>query len=121
MPKSPSPQEFLPLRPIELLVLVVLADTDLHGYAIRQAIIAQTGGAVQVDAGNLYRHIRRLQADLLIELAPSRLTDDERRRHFRLAPLGRRVLAAELDRLDALVRHARARGIMGAARPRAHA
>jgi DNA-binding PadR family transcriptional regulator len=34
--------------------------------------------------------------------------DDERRRYFALAPLGMRVLSAEVARLEAIVDHARA-------------
>jgi DNA-binding PadR family transcriptional regulator len=98
---------FLPLRPLELLVLAMLAEAELHGYAIRQAIVEHTRGSIEVEAGNLYRHIRRLDAGLLIEESgrrPARDQDDERRRYYRLTPLGRRVLAAELARLRELVR-----------------
>ena len=107
MPPSSSPQAFLPLRPLELLVLTMLADGELHGYAIRKAILDHTGGSIEVEAGNLYRHIRRLHAETLIAIAPKRTRndeEDERRRYFRLTPLGRLVLSAELERLRALVR-----------------
>ncbi len=103
-----SPGSFLPLRPLELLVLTMVADTPLHGYAIRQAILDHTNGALEVEAGNLYRHIRRLHGETLIDVARARHDedDDERRRYFRITPLGRRVLTAELERLRALLRFA---------------
>ena len=109
MPTPPiRPEAFLPLRPLELLVLAMLAEAPLHGYAIRQAILDHTGDAIEVEAGNLYRHIRRLHAESLIDVTQrgSRADDDERRRYFRLTPLGRRVLAAELERLRTLVHFA---------------
>lgn len=104
----PSPESYLPLRPLELLVLTMLAEGELHGYAIRQAILEHTASRIEVEAGNLYRHIRRLaQQELITESMrrPAADRDDERRRYYRLTPVGRRVLAAELTRLQSLVRH----------------
>lgn len=103
----PSLAEQLPLKPVELLVLMMLSAGDRHGYGIRQDIIDHTGGAIALEAGNLYRTIRRLESDGLIDQSarrPAAPTDDERRRYYRLTPFGRRVLAAELQRVRALVR-----------------
>jgi DNA-binding PadR family transcriptional regulator len=112
-----APEVFLPLRPLELLVLAMLGDGPLHGYGIRQAILDQTRGSIAVEAGNLYRHIRRLYAENLIEIAPDRSGDeDERRRNFRMTTLGKRVLAAELERLRGLVQFAEQRRLIGRAR-----
>jgi DNA-binding PadR family transcriptional regulator len=43
--------------------------------------------------------------------------DDERRRYYRLTPFGRRVLSAEADRLEALVRAVRSKRLNVRARP----
>jgi DNA-binding PadR family transcriptional regulator len=69
-----------------------------------------------LEAGNLYRTIRRLETDGLLDEAEQRRTqtDDERRRYYRLTPLGRRVLAAELERLRDLVRLGEERRIIAA-------
>ena len=117
-PSVPSPETFLPLRPLELLVLTMLGDRPLHGYAIRQAILEHTGGSIEVEAGNLYRHVRRLHSELLIDIVSQRPAedDDERRRYFRLTALGKRVLAAELERLRALVRFAEDRRLVARVR-----
>jgi DNA-binding PadR family transcriptional regulator len=106
-----DPAVFLPLRPLELLVLTVVADTPLHGYAIRQAIVQQTGDQIEVEVGNLYRHIRRLHADRLLEVVPGDDGGGERRRCFAATPLGRKVLSAELQRLATLVQFATERRI----------
>jgi DNA-binding PadR family transcriptional regulator len=92
----------------------MVADAPLHGYGIRQAILDHTGGSIEVEAGNLYRHVRRLHAESLIEITRRRGTDeeDERRRFFRITALGRRVLAAELTRLRQLVQYAEERGLL---------
>src|SRR5579862_8677834 len=110
----PSPYTFLPLRPLELLVLTMVADTPLHGYGIRQAILAHTENQMEVEAGNLYRHIRRLSTEGLIEIVRQRPGKDDTLRRFRPTALGRRVLAAELQRLAVLVRFAEDRRLIGA-------
>jgi len=107
MPGQPPPASLLPLKPIELLVLTMLSAGARHGYGIRQDIIEHTEGAIALEAGNLYRTIRRLEGDGLIDESirrPAAGHDDERRRYYRLTPFGRRVLAAELERLRVLVR-----------------
>src|SRR5215831_15633382 len=104
-----DPQELLPLKPIELLVLTMLSAGERHGYGLRQDIVEHTEGRVALEAGNLYRHIRKLQNDGLVDETEPRLPgggrgDDERRIYYRLLPFGRQVLSAELERLRALMR-----------------
>jgi DNA-binding PadR family transcriptional regulator len=120
-PRSPEtaadPTAFLPLRPVELLILTVLGSGDRHGYAIRKEVLDSTQGRVSIEAGNLYRYIRGLEDDGFVVDAPARGRDaDDRRIYYRLTPLGRRVLAAELERLRSLVRHAEAQGLIARSR-----
>ena len=115
--RSPDPVSFTPLRPVELLILTVLGSGERHGYAIRKEVLEYTDGRVSIEAGNLYRYIRSLEDDALVSDVPARGADtDERRIYYRLTPLGRRVLAAELERLRSLVRRAEAQGIIARSR-----
>ena len=101
---------FLPLTTPMLHTLVALADGDKHGYAVLKEIARRTDGAVRLSAGTLYALIRRAEADGLIvetDERPDISLDDERRRYYRLTPLGRKVAAAEIDRLQAIVEMAR--------------
>lgn len=110
-PDSPPPESFLPLKPVELLILMTVADGERHGYGIMLDIAERTGGTVRLEAGGLYRSIRRLLADKLVAESskrPSADEDDERRRYYALTVLGRQVVAAEALRLRALVRDAEA-------------
>ena len=110
-----DPRELLPMRPVDFLVLLMLAQGDRHGYGIMQDVEAHTRGEVQLEAGSLYRTIRRLEEQgLLVESGrrPSADRDDERRRYYRLTPMGRRVVGAEADRLRALVRLAEAAQVL---------
>jgi DNA-binding PadR family transcriptional regulator len=101
---SLDPRRFLPLKPVDLELLLALADGDLHGYGLVQAISAHTDGLLVLDPGNLYRVIKRLLADGLIAESDRGTTDAaERRKYYRITPLGGRVLAQELDRLRRLV------------------
>jgi DNA-binding PadR family transcriptional regulator len=104
----------LPLAPAVYLILLSLADAELHGYRLRAAVLERSQGAVKLDPGSLYRLIARLVDDALIAEAPARARpkdDDERRRYYRLTPLGRRVLEAETNRLADLIALARASGV----------
>ncbi len=115
MPSRPEPDDLLPLKPVELLVLTMLSAGDRHGYGIRQDILEHTDGHIELEAGNLYRTIRRLELDGLVDESgrrPAADNDDERRRYYRLTPLGRKVLAAELERLRVLVRLGEARRLI---------
>ena len=102
----PDPRDFLPLKPVDLQLLLALGEEELHGYGIVQAMTQRTEGIVTLEPGNLYRIIKRLLADGLVAESSRRATsdvEDERRRYYRLTPLGGRVVAAEIARLQALV------------------
>jgi len=105
------------LKPVELLILTVLSAADRHGYGIRQDILEHTGGEVEIEAGNLYRHIRALEGEGYVDEARApRHETDERRIYYRLTPAGRKALATELYRLRELVRLAESRGILAPVR-----
>jgi DNA-binding PadR family transcriptional regulator len=76
---------------------------------------ARTDGKVQLSAGTLYSSIRRmLEQGLIEELAdsPDPTSSDGRRRYYRLTRFGRRVATAEVERLNGLVKQARAAGLV---------
>ena len=99
-----DPRDFLPLKPVDLELLLALAGQDRHGYALVQAIAEHTDGLLVLDPGNLYRVIKRMLAEGLIAESDRETPDPgERRKYYRITPLGGRVLAAELDRLRHLV------------------
>ena len=99
-----DPRDFLPLKPVDLELLLALAEQDLHGYGLVQAISEHTSGLVVLDPGNLYRVIKRLLAEELIAESDRDVSEaGERRKYYRITTLGGRVLAKELDRLRRLV------------------
>jgi DNA-binding PadR family transcriptional regulator len=96
----------LPLTPAVFNILLALADSERHGYGIMQEILANTNDQFKMGPGTLYGTIKRMIVAELIEESDERPDpdmDDERRRYYRLTDFGRRVLAAEAQRLSGLV------------------
>ena len=115
-----EPEDFLPLRPVELEILITLAHGERHGYAIIQQTEARTDGALRLETGTMYRALRRLVTDGLAAPTTRRASDDnddERRRYYAITALGRRVAAAEAMRLSRLVQAARAARLITNPRP----
>jgi DNA-binding PadR family transcriptional regulator len=111
--KSPQPESFLPLPAATFHILMAVAEEDRHGYAVIQDVAARTGGELKLSAGTLYRSVQRmLEQGLIMETQerPAPELDDERRRYYRITPLGAAVAKAEATRMAKLVRWARGLG-----------
>jgi len=110
-----DPRSLLPLTPAVLHILLALVDGERHGYGIMQEVAARTGGTIRMGPGTLYGSIKRMMADGLIEESgerPDPAMDDERRRYYRLTGFGRRVVRAEVERLEQVVRLAREKQVL---------
>jgi DNA-binding PadR family transcriptional regulator len=107
-----DPVEHLPLPNLPLHVLLALAETERHGWAIIKRIEELTSGVQSPSSGSLYLAMTRLEERGLIEEAAAPADEvDERRRYYRLTKLGRAVLEAEVGRLANLVGVARVAGV----------
>jgi len=101
-----------PLSAVAVLVLSSLAEADRHGYSLKKDVADRSGGDVAPGATSLYRTVWQLEQDGLITESDDRPPahhDDERRRYFKITAAGRRLLTAELGRLERLVAAARPR------------
>jgi DNA-binding PadR family transcriptional regulator len=76
-----------------LLVLASLAESDKHGYAIMSDV--KTFAGIELGAGTLYAAIARLENRGFIKA----LASEDRRRPYRLTPLGRQHLSDQLAAL----------------------
>ena len=106
MPKI-DVQKFLPLKTQWFHIMLSLAGGEQHGYGIMQDVLDRTDGKVRLWPATLYGSIKRLIESELIEESddrPAPELDDARRHYYRLTALGRRVLDAECERLQELVR-----------------
>ena len=114
----PDPTSHLPLTPAVFHILLALADGEKHGYAIMQEVETATAGQVSMGPGTLYGSIKRmLKAGLIAETdeRPDPALDDSRRRYYELSGYGRRVLAAEVARLENALRLAEQKHVLGGA------
>jgi DNA-binding PadR family transcriptional regulator len=110
-----DPQKFIPLKAHWFHMMLSLAGGEQHGYGIMQEVLNRTTGKVHLWPATLYGSIKRLIEAELIEESderPAPELDDARRRYYRLTPLGRRVLDAECERLQELVRTIRVKQAM---------
>lgn len=98
-----DPNGFLPLSPHDFVVLLLLSEGPLHGYGIVKAS-REAKGASSLELGSLYRIVRRMTRDGLIEEAPvDQSLSSRKRRYYRATALGRAVARAEGRRLQALL------------------
>jgi DNA-binding PadR family transcriptional regulator len=102
-------ERYLPLTPVVLEIALALAPGERHGYEIMQDVERRTDGQIVLHPGTLYRALSRLLEQGLIEELDERpvADDDERRRYYRLTPLGTAVARAEVERLAGQVSAAR--------------
>lgn len=91
-----------PLSSLEYHVLLALAGRTLYGYAIKEAVAAESGGALQPRAGSLYRVLARLMVRGFVQEASPKAPADPHpgleRKYYALTELGRGALRAEAAR-----------------------
>jgi DNA-binding PadR family transcriptional regulator len=100
--------QFLPLSPAVLHILLALSGEDLHGYGIMQEVARQSEKQYRLGPGTLYDNLQKLLESGGVQESPRKFsTEDSRRRCYRLTRFGRRLLSSEITRLESLVRVAR--------------
>jgi len=110
-----EPKTSIRLSPAAFHIMLVLADGENHGYAIMREVAEQTQGRMRLGPGTLYGTIKRMLADGWIEESderPDPKLDDERRRYYRLTGVGRKLVQAEVERLEQLVNFARKKRLL---------
>jgi DNA-binding PadR family transcriptional regulator len=108
--KQPDVRGSLPLTAAVFSILLALAGSEKHGYAIMKEVSLPEGGGVAMGPGTLYGSLDRMLGSGLVEETGA--TDDERRRYYRVTGFGRKVLAAEVARLRAALATARHKGVL---------
>src|SRR5579859_6891101 len=101
-------ERFLPLSTASLHILLALAGEEFHGYGIMLEAARQSEGRYKLGPGTLYDNLKKLLAAGMVEEGRRTSGEDPRRRYYRLTGLGRRVLGAEVSRLETVVREAKA-------------
>ncbi|HEV2447382.1 MAG TPA: PadR family transcriptional regulator [Candidatus Sulfopaludibacter sp.] len=105
-----APDDFLPLAPAMLHILLSVVGEPMHGYGIMQEVLRQSGGRYNLGPGTLYDNLQRLMKQRIVEeVSGPRAEGSSRRRYYRLSSLGRGVLSREIARLEDVVHEGRAR------------
>jgi DNA-binding PadR family transcriptional regulator len=99
-------QDYLPLTETSFFILLSLASSPKHGYAIIKEVEALSVGRVVLAAGTLYTALRRMLEDgWIARLEDNRPNDNSKERKlYALTDLGRHIFALETKRLEGLVR-----------------
>lgn len=101
----------LPLSRSLVHLLLALQEGERHGYAVKKRVEELSGGVVKMGPGTLYTTIQRAEEQGLIRESDDRPPEEEdqrQRRYYEVTDLGRKALAAEVDRLGTFVDSARA-------------
>jgi DNA-binding PadR family transcriptional regulator len=97
-----------PLTPAVFFTLFALTGGEKHGYAIMQETRRLSDDSFRMGPATLYTTVQRLlDQDLIVEVEGEQ-DADSRRRNYRLTASGRALLDAELARVEALLRKAKA-------------
>jgi DNA-binding PadR family transcriptional regulator len=89
-----------------LHILLALSTQERHGYGIMKQVESDSQGKVKMGPGTLYGSIGRMIEAGLIRESDKKVDpemDDERRVYYGITGLGRRTLAAELERYREVV------------------
>lgn len=79
------------------LILAVVSNEPLHGYAVIEALKARSGGQLALPEGTVYPALHRLEADGLLKSEWS-TTSGRRRRVYRITRRGGNELGARRER-----------------------
>ena len=111
--ESAAVEAHLPLKPVVFHILLALAEQDLHGYGVIQAVRERSEGRIDLQTGPFYRHLKKLMdAGLVVESTARPEHDDPRRgAYYRLSAPGKEVVSAEASRLATLVSASEALGL----------
>jgi transcriptional regulator len=86
---------------LDLLILGIVQQRPLHGYAIGKQIREASHGVVDLDEGALYPALHRLRRKGLVTSEWRRTATGRRAKFYSITPAGARRLAEERDRWQA--------------------
>ena len=104
-----------PLTPAVLHILLALSTRERHGYGIMKQVEADSQGKVNMGPGTLYGSLGRMIDAGLIRESDKKVDpemDDERRVYYKITAVGRKALAAELERYREVVAVAKSKTLL---------
>jgi len=109
--KQTAKMDGLPLTEATFFILLSIAQKPKHGYAIMKDVESLSGGRIKFSTGTLYGAISRLLEQEWIEQIENDQPPDtgRPRKDYALTAQGRRILNAEVGRLESVLASARTR------------
>ena len=97
---------YVPMTETGFYILYCL-QTPQHGYGISQQVKKITGGAGSISAGTMYGTLSKMENDGLIEFC----REEDKRKLYQITETGRKVLDAEIARIDRLYRNSKGESV----------
>jgi transcriptional regulator len=94
----------IPPGTLDMLILKTLARGPQHGYGIAERIQQIAEDVLQVEEGSLYPALQRMLLKRWIAAEWGLSENNRRARFYKLTPMGRKQLAAELSEFDRVIR-----------------
>jgi PadR family transcriptional regulator PadR len=88
---------------LDMLILKTLQWGPQHGYGISQALRNRSGEVLQVETGSLYPALHRMARQKWIAAEWRQTEQNQRARFYRITAEGRRQLANDRSKWDAMV------------------
>ena len=88
---------------LEMMVLRLLKQQPMHGYALVQRIQQLSNDLLQVEEGSLYPALQRLLRDGLVEAKWGVSSTNRRVRIYRLTPAGAKHLTHEMSSFERML------------------
>ena len=92
---------YVPMTETAFYILLCLQNEN-HGYGIVQKVREITDGQVNLSPGTMYGSLSKMEKDGLIEF----VREEDKRKMYKITPLGREVLKLETARIERLYKNA---------------
>ena len=89
---------------LELMILTILRQGPLHGYAIAQSIRQNSDELLQIEEGTLYPALQRLLREGWAVADWGVSARNRRVRIYRITPAGKKQLERDISKLEDMVR-----------------
>ena len=99
---SSSPRDLFP-GALEMMVLRLVQNEPLHGYALVQRIRQVSNDLLQVEEGSLYPALQRMLKAKLLQAEWGISATNRRVRIYRITTAGRKHLAAEVSSFEQML------------------
>ncbi len=91
---------YVPMTETGFYILLCLR-SEMHGYGIVQKVEQLTGGEIRLSPGTMYGSLSKMEKDGLIGF----VREEDKRKIYKITPLGTQVLELEMDRIGRLYRN----------------